>query len=288
MRTAAFEYSAPHSLEAALQLLRQRGEDAKVMAGGMSLVPLMKLRFATPALLVDLSRVEGLDSLRAEPDGLHIGALVSHARLEADSEVAERFPLIASAAPQIADPIVRNRGTLAGSLAHADPAGDWGSVMLALGAAVVARSLAAERRIPVSELLEGTFTTSLRPDEVISEVVVPYPPGRSGGAYLKLERKVGDFATVGAAVQVELENGSVSRVGIGLTGVGPKNLLAAEAAQALVGASPSDAGFRTVAAQAAAVAQPSSDVRGSAQYKRHMVEVFVRRGLEQAVKQAQA
>jgi carbon-monoxide dehydrogenase medium subunit len=175
-----------------------------------------------------------------------------------------------------------------GSLAHADPAGDWGSTMLAAGASVVLRSARGEREVPVSEFLVDIFTTTIEPDEVLTEVRVPLPAAAAGGAYLKLERKIGDFATVGVAVQVELDGDTIGRAGIGLTGVGSKNLQATEAERALAGAAPDEEAFAGAGRLAAAACDPVGDVRGSAEYKRHIVDVYVRRGLARAVEIARA
>jgi carbon-monoxide dehydrogenase medium subunit len=287
MLPARFDYHRPSSLDEALQLLSTL-DDAKVLAGGQSLIPLLKLRFATPANLVDLNRVPGLDSIAEEGGFLRIGPLVRHNQMAASELVSRRYPTLASAAPQIADPIVRNLGTVAGSLAHADPAGDWGSVMLAVGGSVVLRSVRGERELPVGEFLLDLLTTAIEPDELLVEVRVPAPSGRVGGTYLKLERKVGDFATVGAAVNVQMDDGKISRAGIALTAVGTKNIRASEAAAALAGAEASEATFTEAARLAAAAANPVTDVRGTAEYKRHMVEVYVRRGLERAVESARA
>jgi carbon-monoxide dehydrogenase medium subunit len=202
--------------------------------------------------------------------------------------VAARHPLLASTAPQIADPLVRNLGTVGGSLAHADPAGDWGSAMLAAGASVALRSARGEREVPVSDFLVDIFTTTMEPDEILTEVRVPLPAGSLGGAYLKLERKIGDFATVGVAVQVELDGGTIRRAGIGLTGVGSRNIRASEAEEALAGAEPGEDAFANAGRLAAAAADPVGDVRGSAEYKRHVVDVYVRRGLARAVETARA
>jgi carbon-monoxide dehydrogenase medium subunit len=283
MLPARFDYHRPDTLEEALDLLDRYGEDGKVLAGGMSLIPLMKLRFASPGHLVDVNRVPGLAGVTESEGWLRIGARTRHAELEGSDLLAARYPAMAAAAPQIADPLVRNLGTIGGSLAHADPAGDWGSVMLALGARVVARSASGERTIPVEELFVSGFTTSLAPNELITEVQVPAPSGRSGGTYLKLERKVGDFATVGVAVQLALDDGRIGAAGIGLTAVGPINLKAREAEQALAGAEPTEEAFAEAGRLAARAAEPTTDVRGSAEYKRHVVEVFVRRGLARAL-----
>jgi aerobic carbon-monoxide dehydrogenase medium subunit len=279
MYSAPFEYAAPTTLEEALSLLEEHGEDAKVLAGGQSLIPLMKLRFATPALLIDINRIPDLDYVEESADDLLIGPLARNIVLAEAPLLRDGYPTMAAAAPLISDPLVRNLGTLAGSLAHADPAGDWGSVMLALGARVAARGPSGEREIPVAELFQGPFTTALEPTEIVTEVRVPKSPSGSGGTYLKLERKVGDFATVGAAVALELDDGSIRRAGIGLTAVAPQNLHAKAAEEALAGAAPDDEAFDEAARLAAEAAEPISDLRGSAEYKRETARVFVRRGL---------
>jgi carbon-monoxide dehydrogenase medium subunit len=195
---------------------------------------------------------------------------------------------MAAAAPVISDPLVRNMGTVGGSLAHADPAGDWGAVMLAAGAEVVARSREGERTIAVRDFFRGLLETALEPTEILTEVRVPRPRGRAGGTYLKLERKVGDFATVGVAVQLELDDGRIGRAGIGLTAVGAVNVRAAAAEEHLAGAEPTAEAFAEAARLAAAAAEPTSDVRGSAEYKRDVVRVYVERGLERALALARA
>jgi carbon-monoxide dehydrogenase medium subunit len=288
MYPSRFDYVAPASLDEALAILAERGDEAKVLAGGQSLVPLIKLRFASPGLVVDLNRIPALSYIDETLDGLQVGALTRHNHLVDSDVLSARYPAMAAAAPLISDPLVRNRGTIGGSLAHADPAGDWGSVMLALGAQIVARSSAGERVIAIGEFFRGTFTTALEPTEIVTEVRVPAPPLRSGGTYLKLERKVGDFATVGVAVQVQLDDGVVGRAGIALTAVGSQNVEAEEAEAALVGAEPSPAAFAEAARLAAQAADPSPDLRGSAEYKRHVVEVYVKRGLAHAVGSARA
>jgi carbon-monoxide dehydrogenase medium subunit len=287
MLPSAFEYHRPSTLDEALALLAEHGEDAKVLAGGQSLIPLMKLRFAAPEHLVDVNRISGLDTIEERDGQLRIGALVRHNQLAA-SDVIARYPTIATAAPQIADPIVRNLGTIGGSLSHADPAGDLGSVMLALGASVVLRSANGEREVPIGEFLVDTFQTSIAPGEMLTEIRVPTPGARSGGTYLKMERKVGDFATVGAAVFVQLNDGTIGSAGIGLTSVGLKNLKATAAEQSLAGATPGDAAFAEAGRLAAEAAHPAADVRGSEAYKRHVVDVYVRRGLARAVQMAGA
>jgi aerobic carbon-monoxide dehydrogenase medium subunit len=280
MYPSRFRYEAPRSLDEALALLRQFGDEAKVLAGGQSLVPLLKLRFASPDLLVDINGLPGLDYLHEDPDGtLHVGALCRHATLERSALLASKHPLMASAAPLIADPIVRNRGTLVGSLCHSDPQGDWASVLLALGGHVVAAGPSGRRTIPAAEFSIGPFQNALEPGEIAVEAVVPPPVGERSGSYLKLERRVGDFATAGVAVALETSGGRVLRAGIGLTGVGPSTIQAVAAEQALIGRPLDTDAIEEAATLAAEAAQPRSDHRGSAAYKRHVVATFVRRGL---------
>jgi carbon-monoxide dehydrogenase medium subunit len=286
MLPSRFEYHRPATLDEALGLLAQLGEDAKVLAGGQSLIPVMKLRFASPEHLIDVNRLEGLDGIGEQDGSLRIGALVRHNQLAASEVIAARYPTIAAAAPQIADPIVRNLGTSGGSLAHADPSGDLGSVMLAMGASVILKSKDAEREVPIGDFLVGAFQTSIQPTELLTEIRVPQPGAHVGGTYLKLERKVGDYATVAAATFLSIENGSIGLAGIGLTSVGLSNIKATAAEQSLAGQSPSDDLFAEAGRLAAEASSPVSDVRGSEAYKRHMVDVYVRRGLAKAAEMA--
>ena len=282
-----FDYLAPASLEEVVAALGER-EGAKVMAGGQSLIPVLKLRVASVDTVVDINGVPGLDAIAEEGDGLRIGALVRHSDAERSPVLTKRYGLLGATARLVADPLVRNRGTVCGSLAHADPQGDWGAAMLAARGSVVARGPDGERTIPVDELALGPFMTTLRPDEVIVEARVPDPGPRAGGTYLKLERKVGDFATAAVAVQVALDNGNVGEVGIGLTGVGPTNVRASAAEDALRGSEPTDEAIAAAARLAAEAAQPQSDNRGTADYKRNVVRVFCERGLRTAISAAQA
>jgi carbon-monoxide dehydrogenase medium subunit len=278
MFPSRFRYEAPHSLDEAIALLSDGGDDAKVLAGGQSLVPMMKLRFASPALLVDINNLPGLAYHRADPDGsLRVGALCRHADLEFSELLKGSQPTMAAVAPLVADPLVRNRGTLVGSLCHADPQGDWASVMLALGASVIAAGPRGRRSIPLSAFVTGPFQNTLAHDEIAVEAVVPKATGTRAGGYLKLERRVGDFATVGVAVAIETSGANVTRAGIGLTGVGGSTIGATEAAAALTGKPLTAETIAAAAELAAAAAQPRSDHRGSAEYKRHMVRVFVTR-----------
>jgi aerobic carbon-monoxide dehydrogenase medium subunit len=278
MYPSRFRYEAPQSLAEAIGLLRDGGDYAKVLAGGQSLVPLMKLRFASPELLVDINNVPGLSYHRSDPDGtLRIGALCRHAELERSELLGSTQPTMAAAARVIADPIVRNRGTLVGSLCHADPQGDWASVVMALGGSVVAQGPAGRRSIPMTEFVTGPFENALAPDEIAIEAVIPAARGVRSGGYLKLERRVGDFATVGVAVALETKDSVVSRAGIALTGVGGSTIAATEAAAALTGRALTADSIGQAAELAAAAARPRTDHRGSAEYKRHMVATFVER-----------
>jgi aerobic carbon-monoxide dehydrogenase medium subunit len=281
MYPPSFEYFAPETLDEALEILDRYGDEAKVLAGGMSLIPVMKLRVAQPSVLVDINRVKGLDGL-TEEGGLRIGALVRHKTAEKSDRLKGKYGALGDAAPQIADPVVRNLGTVAGSLVHADPQGDWGSVMLAVRGELVARNGNGERTIPIDELMLGPFMTTLKPGEIVTEVRVPDPGERAGGTYLKLERKVGDFATAGVAVHVSMGNGNVGQAGIGLTGVGATNLRAEAAEQALVGRPLDDDAIDEAARLAGEAAQPITDVRGTVEYKRNAIRVLTARGLRKA------
>ncbi|MXZ30894.1 MAG: xanthine dehydrogenase family protein subunit M [Acidimicrobiia bacterium] len=286
MYPPSFDLTVARSVAEAVAALAEGGEDARILAGGQSLIPMLKLRFAAPTLLVDINEIAGLDTLERANGHLRIGATVRHADLAASTSPGGA---IAAAAPWVADPLVRNRGTLCGSVAHCDPEGDWNSVLLATGATVVATGPEGERAIDIGDFVVDFFTNSLDPGEMVTEVRVPQPAGASGGAYMKLERKVGDYATVGVATHLELAgDGTISAAGIGLTSVAPINRKATEAEALLVGEAPSDDLFAAAAEAAAAASEPRSDVRGSAEWKRNVVRVYTRRGLDAALAQAQA
>jgi carbon-monoxide dehydrogenase medium subunit len=286
MYPASFGYFAPTTLDEALTLLEEHGDEAKVLAGGQSLIPLMKLRFASPSAVIDINGISELGRLEQEGDGLRIGALVRHKACERSELLRGRYGTLGDAAPMISDPIVRNLGTVGGSLAHADPQGDWGSVMLAMRAEINVRGPSGTRTIPIDEFFQGPFTTVLEPTEILTEVRIADPGTRAGGTYLKLERKVGDFATVGVAVHVSFSNGSVGRAGIALTGVGAMNLRAEAAEQALVGRALDGEAMAEAARLAAETARPRTDVRGTEEYKRNIVRVFTERGLRKAAEVA--
>ena len=286
MLPAAFDYATPETLDEALALLDQHADDGKVLAGGQSLIPVLKLRLASPAFLVDINRIPGLDVLEERDGALVIGALVRHKTAERSSLLANRYAVLAEAAPQVADPLVRNRGTLAGSLAHADPSGDWGSVMLAVDAEFVLRSRRGSRTVKARDFFNGPFSTLLQPNEILTEIRIPARRGPTGGAYLKLERKVGDFATAGVAVQLQMDDGKVREAGIALTAVGPQNIKATEAEAALKGQSLNDKVIKEAGRLAAKAAEPRADLRGSEAYKRNLVRVFTERGLKRAYERA--
>jgi aerobic carbon-monoxide dehydrogenase medium subunit len=278
MYPSRFRYEAPRSIDEAISLLRDGGGEAKVLAGGQSLVPLLKLRFAAPELLVDINNLPGLDYHRVDPDGtVRIGALCRHADLERSASLKAKQPTMAAAAPLVADPIVRNRGTLVGSLCHADPQGDWASVVTALGGHVVAQGSTGRRTIALADFVTGPFQNTLGYDEIAVEAVIPAPKGTPAGGYLKLERRVGDFATAGVAVAIERSGAVVTRAGIALTGVGGSTIDATDAAQALVGGELTAERIGEAADLAARAARPRTDHRGSAEYKRHVVRTFVTR-----------
>jgi carbon-monoxide dehydrogenase medium subunit len=286
MYPASFEYFAPTTLDEALGLLQEHGEDAKVLAGGQSLIPLMKLRFAAPRVIVDINGLSELGQLEQEDGGLRIGALVRHKTCEKSELLQGRYGTLGDAAPMISDPIVRNLGSVGGSLAHADPQGDWGSVMLAMRAEITAQGPSGTRTIPIDEFFQGPFTTVLEPTEILTEVRIADSGTRAGGSYLKLERKVGDFATAGVAVHVAFANGSVDKAGIALTGVGPMNLRAEAAERALAGRELDKQAIGEAARLAAEAAQPRTDLRGTEAYKRNVVRVFTERGLRKAAEVA--
>src|SRR3954447_19601029 len=289
MYPARFDYIAPTTIDEALAVLAEHGDEVKVLAGGQSLIPLMKLRFAQPPMLVDINRIAGLDTIDVPNGYMRIGALVRHNDVVASDVVRRTNHTVAHAAPWISDPLVRNLRTVCGSLAHADPQGDWASVMLACGASVVAKTSRGERVIRMTELITGVYSTQLGADELVTEVRVPRYAGPSGGTYLKLERKVGDYATVGVATHLTLDDsGRIAAAGIALTAVGPTNIKAIDAEQAILGATPDADAFRAAGRLAAAAVDPRDDVRGSAEYKRHVVDVFVQRGLATAAQIATA
>ena len=287
MIPAAFDYHAPSSIGEATALLAKLGEDAKILSGGQSLIPLMKLRLANPRHLVDINGIPELSYIRESDGFLRIGGLTREADLDDSDLIRSRYPLLHDTCKVIADPLVRNLATIGGNLAHADPANDHPAAMLALGAEVTAVGGKGRRRIPITSFFTGPFETALAPDELLVEVAIPMPTAGSGGAYVKLERKVGDFATAAVAAHVVLSvNGSCDQVGIGLTNVGITPIKATAAEAALKGSRPDEATIKRAATLAADASQPSADLRGSVEYKKDMVRVLTARALRKALERA--
>lgn len=286
MIPAAFDYSSPKSLSEAISLLQQHGADAKILAGGQSLIPLMKLRMAAPKHVIDINGIGELSYIRESDGFLTIGALTREADVDASELIRGRYPLLADTASVIADPLVRNMATVGGNLAHADPANDHPATMLAINASVVATGPKGKRTIAITDFFTGIFTTSLAADEILTEIRIPAPPPGSGGAYLKVERKVGDFAAAAVAVQVTLDNGTFKEAGVGLTNVGPMPIKAVRAEAALRGKPANEATIEEAARIAAEESDPADDLRGSADYKRSLVRVLTARALRQAISRA--
>ena len=287
MIPSAFDYHAPGTLEEAVALLERHGDEAKVLSGGQSLLPLLKLRLGDAGHLVDIGRIPGLAGI-TEADGyLRIGGATREADLERSDLIREKYPILLDTAAVIADPLVRNRATVGGNLAHGDPANDHPATMLALEADVVARGPDGERTIPITRFFTGLFATALAPTEILTEIRIPIPPPRSGGAYVKLERKVGDFATAATAAQVTLGGqGEMTRIGIGLTNAGPTPIKATAAEAYLLGRQPDAEVVAEAARLAADAVSPSADRRGSTEYKRDMARVLTDRAINRAVQRA--
>ena len=280
MIPAAFEYVRPSDLGEALRVLRDREGEAKVLSGGFSLIPLLKLRLAQPALLVDLRDVGGLEGISVTDDDVRIGARVTHRAIHEHDGLAALLPILRDAAGGIGDPQIRNWGTLGGSCAHADPSADWPAVMQALHASFVLQNTDRERVVPARGFFLDTFVTGIEADEVMTEIRIPRPGPRSGGAYQKLERRAGDFSTVGVAAQIRLgDDRRIAEVGIGLTAVGDAPFAATHAEQAIHGAQPDDEMFREAGAAAAHQSRPVDDSHGPADYKRAMVAELTLRAL---------
>jgi aerobic carbon-monoxide dehydrogenase medium subunit len=286
MIPAPFDYHAPRTLAEAVALLAEHGDDAKVLSGGQSLLPLLKLRLGQAAHLVDIGRIPGLEYVMEEGGTLKIGGRTRESMLERSDLVRSKYPILADTAAVIADPLVRNQATVGGNLAHGDPANDHPATMLALGAVVVATGPKGERTIPIEKFFTDLFTTALAHDEILTEIRIPTPPAGSGGAYVKLERKVGDFATAASAAQLTLKGGVVERAGIGLTNAGPVPVKAVQA-EAFLKGKKLDAGTIVEAARLAAEsAEPEPDRRGSVEYKKEMARVLTARALARAAERA--
>lgn len=284
-----FEYARPADIAEALRILKDNEGSAKVLSGGYSLLPLIKLRLAAPELLVDIRDVAGLDGIAETDDGLRIGGRTTHAQLAADDRIAARYPLVHEAATGIGDPQVRNWGTIGGSCAHADPSSDWPAVLLATRATIVVRSSAGEREIAARDFFLDTFQTAIEPTELLTEIRIPGTGSGSRGAYEKLERRAGDFATVGAAVQLEIGvDGRIAAAGVALTAVAETPFAATGAEEALVGQAPSEDVFRAAGDAAAKQSRPATDSHGPAEYKKAMASEITVRALRRAVERTPA
>ena len=289
MIPAQFDYVRPANLDETLRILTDREGEAKLLSGGYSLIPLLKLRLAAPGLLVDLRDVTGLDGIIETDDELRIGARATHRQIHDNPIVVDHYPIIHDASGGIGDPQVRNWGTIGGSVAHADPSSDWPAVLLAANVSLVCRSASGERVIPAREFFLDTFTTAIEPTEVLVEIRNPKRGRGVGGAYMKLERRVGDFATVGVAAVVKLGgDGKIERAGIGLTAVAETPFAATDAEAVLAGQGPTDDVYRAAGEAAAAQSRPADDSHGPADYKRAMVSEMTVRALRAAVDRARA
>jgi len=283
----SFDYHVPDSVNDAIGMLQKYGSEAKILSGGMSLIPLMKLRLAEPAHLIDINRISGLDYIKESDGFLEIGALAREVDLEKSELVRSKYPLLLDTTLVIADPLVRNRATIGGNLAHGDPANDHPATMLALEAEIVVVGSQGERKIPVTSFFTDLFTTALSSGEILTEIRIPIPPPGSGGAYFKLERKVGDFATAGVAAQLTVGKDDVcERAGIGLTNVGLTPVKARRAEEALRGKKIDGESIKRAAQLAAQGSEPTADLRGSQEYKRDLVRVLAIRALDRALERS--
>ena len=287
MIAQSFQYESPQTLQEAIELLHKYGDEAKIMSGGHSLIPMMKLRFAAPEAVIDINGIPGLSYIKEEDGMVKIGGLTREVELEHSELLAKYFPIFADVTKLIADPQVRNMGTLGGNLAHGDAANDHPAVMLALNATIVATGAEGEREIPVDEFFYGFYMTALQHGEILTEIRLPIPPAGTGSAYHKLERKVGDYATTGVAVQLTIDgNGIVTSAGIGLTNVNPVPLRAVRSEQAIIGKPISEETLKLAAQYASEDCSPSSDLRGTEEYKRHVTGVLVKRMILKAAERA--
>jgi carbon-monoxide dehydrogenase medium subunit len=287
MIPAPFDYHRAGTLDEAIGLLARFGAEAKVLSGGMSLLPALKLRLGSYAHLVDISRIPGFEYIKEERGWLRIGAGTRQGTLERNELIRTRYPILADAVPLIADPLVRNRATLGGNLANGDPANDAPAIMIALGAELVAKGRNGDRVISANRFYKDLFVTDLKPDEILVEIGIPVPPAKSGGAYRKLKRKTGDYAAAAVAVQLSLNsNATVARAGIALTNAGPTPIEAVEAMKFLQGKTPSEDVISKTSTLAAQAGSPSADRRGSVEYKREMARVLAGRAIRAALERA--
>jgi aerobic carbon-monoxide dehydrogenase medium subunit len=283
MKPPRFDYVLPRSLDEALGILAQHGDQAKVLAGGQSLVPLLNFRLVRPTYLVDLNEIPGLDGIRVDGGRLAIGAMTRQRAVETSDVVRQRCPLLAEAMPQIGHVQIRNRGTVGGSLAHADPAGELPAVVAALDGELILRSRRGERRLTPQQFFVAYLTTAAEPDELLVETRLPVTPPRTGTAFVEVSRRHGDFALVGVAATLTVDEAGVCTASaIAVTGVGATPVVAREAAQALVGVKPTLDAFENAGRRVAAALTPDSDLHASSDYRKHLAGVLTRRALARA------
>ena len=284
----SFEYLVPKTIPDAVALLQKHGDEAKILAGGHSLIPAMRLRLAEPGYLIDISGIGGLDYIQEESGQLRIGAMTSEAALEESDIVQRKFPLLLDTTKMIADPSVRNMATVGGNLAHGDPANDHPATMLALRASVIAEGPNGTREIKIDNFFPDFFTTALSEDEILTEIRIPTPPSGSGGAYLKIERKVGDYAAAAVACQLNIDSsGSIENIGLGLTNVGSTPIRASSAEELLKGKKPDENMLAEAGRLAAADSEPMEDLRGSAEYKIALVNELTQRAIKLSLQRAE-
>lgn len=289
MYPACFEYLKPSSIGEAIALLQQYGEDAKLLAGGQSLVPMMKLRIARPKVLIDIHRIADLNFIHEEAGQIRCGAMTRHGQIEESELIQNKIPMLSEAADAIGDAQVRNRGTLGGGLVEADPAGDYGAVVLALDAQMKCVSPRGERVIPAADFFTFAYTTALESDEILSEIIFPLPISNSAGAYLKLERVAGDFAIAGAAMQVALDgNGACSTIGVGVTGAAAVPQKAVLVESLLLGKKITPELIDEAGRLIQEGAEPIEDTRGSAAYKKKALGAILRRAIAESLRRAEA
>ncbi|HQT88169.1 MAG TPA: xanthine dehydrogenase family protein subunit M [Acidiphilium sp.] len=283
MIPSPFEYHAPTALPDVIALLSQYGDEAKLLAGGHSLLPMMKLRFAAPGHLIDLRKVAELKGISVVGSQLHIGAMTTENELIFSKLVAEHLPLLAEVARQIADPQVRYKGTIGGDISHGDPGNDHPAVMMAMDATFVLTGANGERLVKATEFFHGMYDTALTPGEVMTQIRIPIPAAGTGSSYAKLKRKTGDYATAAAAVVIRLQAGLCTQARIALTNVGPTALFAGDAAASLIGKPIDDVTITQAANLAMAICEPAPDLRGDEAYKTAMAGQMVERALRLAV-----
>ena len=287
MIPASFEYQSPKTLDEALRLLGRHGDEAKILAGGHSLLPMMKLRLASPRYVIDIGHLRGLDYIREDGGRIAIGALATHAQIAASELLREKCPLLPETAAQIGDMQVRNRGTIGGSLAHADPAADYPAAILALDAEIIVQSTSGKRTIPAAEFFIDLLSTQVRPGDILTEIRVPSRRNGEGHSYRKFHQPASGFATVGAAARIVISSsGKIEDVALGMTGVGTKAYRASAVEKALRGKTPNADEISAACAKAAQGVEPLSDIFATAEYRRAMAAVFAQRAISAALERA--